>query len=489
MTLEQFKAKIQPGINGEFISFLDSYCVIQDLAIVFKQFEPLGHSIYDPAIRRDKTTTKKDTAGNVVAGPTVKVARLAIPVQKKIVLVAAAFLGSPTMEATTTTTPEEAGFLELMVKVWDDNKLDWKFKQLAKKVMSETHAAELWYYEPVEKDSGYWDDTAIKPTAVSQLSMRIISPSTGDELYPVFDDFGKMIAFGRKFITRDDQAREITHFDLYTAEVIYHATQNGTGWVATQEANPFKKIPVIYYHQPCVEWADVQPLIDRLEAKISNHADTNDYFDSPIVVATGDVQGFSAKDDSGKLLEAELGAKVEYLTWNQAPESTRMEIENLIKFIYQYTHTPDISFESMKGLGVFSGIALKMLFLDAHLKAADKAEIFGEGLQRRINFMKSGLVTLDAGLKKVSKMKIEPKFEYFLPEDIEGKIATLAAAVAAKIMSVETAVRQNPLVDSPDAELELLEGEAPEPIVPTVPGTPPATDPITDPITDPNTPQ
>jgi SPP1 family phage portal protein len=452
MTLEQFKLKLLPGINTEFIGFLDTYCLVTSLADIFKQLDPEQHKVHDKTVRRDKQKTRKNEDGTITDMGVTKVARLSIPIQKKIVLVAAAFLGSPKMQANNET-PEQDSFLELMEKIWDDNKLDWKFKQLAKKVMSETHAAELFYFEKLEADSGYWDGYAIRAGVPSQISTRILAPSTGDTLLPVFDDFGKLIAFGRRFKTLDDNAREVQNFDLYTADTIYHAVQNGGVWDNSQEPNPFKKIPVIYYRQEQVEWADVQHLIERLETKISNHADTNDYFDSPIVVATGNVQGFAGKDDSGKLLQADADAKVEYLTWNQAPESTKMEIENLVKFIYQYTHTPDISFESMKGLGVFSGIALKMLFLDAHLKAADKAEIFGEGLQRRINFMKSALVTLDTSLKPVSKMKIEPKFEYFLPEDTEAKVTSLVAAVSGKIMSQESAIAQNPYVMDPETEL------------------------------------
>lgn len=466
MTYEQFQEKLADGVNANLISFIGQYSAAKGLEEVLKQYDPKLHRIVvDKTFRRDKLVEVPGKDGDPdhdippTPGKTdrVPVARLALPIQKKIVLTAAAFLGTPEMEANPKT-PEEENFLAIMEKIWDDNKLDWKFKQLAKRVKSEKECAELWYSETAPE--GYWEDVDIRKNEV-QISTMLIGPSYGDKLYPVFDDMGKLIAFGREYKTKDDDAKDITHYDIYTKDRIYEATQANGLWTTKDSKNFFSKIPIIYYSQPITDWEDVQPLIERLETKISNHADTNDYFDSPIVVATGEVEGFANKGEAGKLLEAEPDAKVEYLTWNQAPESTRMEIENLIKFIYQFTHTPDISFESMKGLGVFSGIALKMLFLDAHLKAADSSEIFGEGLQRRINFMKHSIITLDPDKRKVAKMKITPKFEFYLPQDDEALVATLIAAVAAGIMTKETAVRMNPFVLDPEAEIAALQAVVP----------------------------
>ena len=62
----------------------------------------------------------------------------------------------------------------------------------------------------------------------------------------------------------------------------------------------------------------------------------------------------------------------------QAPESVRLEISTLLSMIYSTTQTPDISFDSVKGLANLSGVALRMLFLDAHLKVQNKGELFGQ---------------------------------------------------------------------------------------------------------------
>jgi SPP1 family phage portal protein len=136
-----------------------------------------------------------------------------------------------------------------------------------------------------------------------------------------------------------------------------------------------------------------------------------------------------------------------------------MEIEGLLKYIYTFTHTPDISFEQMKGLGVFSGIALKMLFLDAHMKAADKEELFGECLQRRFNYLKSALAVIDPALSKAAGMKIKPKFKYFLPENVTEELDNILKASKGGILSNETAITLNPLVGDKEAEMAIITDE------------------------------
>ncbi len=75
--------------------------------------------------------------------------------------------------------------------------------------------------------------------------------------------------------------------------------------------------------------------------------------------------------------------------WAQAPESVKLEIETLLRMIYTITQTPDIAFDSVKGIGAVSGVALKLLFMDAHLKVQDKCEVFDDYLQRRLSVIQA----------------------------------------------------------------------------------------------------
>jgi len=471
MTIQQLILLMENDMN-KCLQFCEAHAPVKnvydntDSVDPLKQYEPRLHDIMDTAKRMDKVINNE--SGQMES--LVKVARLPMPVQKKIVLTSAAFLGKPTLEANADT-DQEKNLLQVVKDTWTANKLDYKFKTIAKITMSEKACAELWYTKDVDESypEGYPLDSKMR------LSMKILARSKGDSLYPVFDEYGNMIAFGRGYYSIDENALKIQHFDVYTADEIFYSKQVAGSWLwaalgpdnmlvydgnFSSIKNPIGKIPVIYYWQPQAEWTDVQRLIERLETKLSNLADTNDYFDSPIIKASGHTISFSKKGESGKLLELENGADVSYLTWDQTPAAMKMEIDELKSSIYSYTHTPDISFEKLMGLGYFSNVALQTLFSDAHFKAADKEEIFGEGLQRRINLIKKAISVLDSSLSAGLSLDIKPKFNYYLPKNITEEIDRLGTAVGAGILSKETAITLNPLVADPESEQQRIKDEA-----------------------------
>lgn len=465
MTLQQLEELMFTQDITRVMNVLEAHLLVTNIFESLKEYEPRFHKVMEKKHRPDKFI--QDEKGNVTK--TIPVARIPLAFQKKIVLMATCFLGTPCMDSTPEGQVEE-NMAEMLEEIWSANKLDYKFKTIAKYTMSERHCAELWYTQDV--DQAYWDGFPLD--SKFRLSMKLLANSLGDSLYPVFDEYNNMIAFGRSYETREivnDKVEMVIHFDLYTEQNLYFSKKQNDVWLFSADGsnfaageivtavNPIGKIPVIYYSQMATEWHDVQELIERLEKKIDNHADMNDYFDSPIVVTEGEVEGFAEKGEQGKMLITKNGAKVYYLTWDNAPESTKMEITNLLYFIHTLTHTPDVSFENMKGLGHFSGVALKMLFIDAHMKAADKEEIFGEGLQRRINYMKKAISVLDPSFKDALPMKVSPKFKYFMPEDVAGTITTINAAVTGGIMSTETAIRKNPMIDDADAEIAAIDKE------------------------------
>lgn len=467
MTLDELKILIQQKTTDDLISVLDTHRVIKSVEDAIKQFDPKQHIVFDKAKRKDKFI--KNAEGQITE--TVPVSRIPLAIQKKIVLTAVAFIGTPTLTATPGADQKAKDFIAIQRKIWFDNKIDYRFRTIAKKTKSEKQAAELWY--TVNPESGYWKGHPIRTDAKYKFRMKVLAKSLGDDLYPVFDEFGDMIAFGRAYETMDKDGKNVKYFDLYTAERFYFNRQENGQWASLNEsgteyvpgyqgglASVFGKIPVIYYSQPLTEWADVQELVERLETIISNHADTNDYFGSPIVVASGKVEGFATKGETGKLLQAENGATVEYLTYDFLPESVKLEMDNLKMYIHSLTSTPDISFENLKNLGYFSTVALKTMFIDAHLKAYDSEEIFGEGVQRRINYLKTAIAKIDTSFAPVLPLEIKPIFEYFLPTNVQEIIQTLVSAVSGGIMTADTAVQQNPLVSDADAEIVALKGTA-----------------------------
>lgn len=461
MTIEELQLLISGDIQTA-AEGLKKLKLSDDLTLtaIGNQYEPDKHKV-----KIDKTSNGrpdkqvKTTVDGKEQDVTIAVSRIPVPLQKTIVKRAAAFLcGNPIVldaspEPGSPKKPSlQEQMLAVLTKIWEDNKLDFKSKTLAKLMMAETECAELWYTEDASPE--HWEGTAIAG-AKFKPRMRILANSLGDSLYPVFDSFGDMIAFGRGYKIKEGD-KEIEYLDFYTAETRYMFVNAGT-WVMTSEVNPSGKIPIIYYSQPQAEWADVQDMIDRLETLLSNLADTNDYFGDPMLVVQGTIKSLPKKTEGGKVLEVTGSEKApSYLTWDQAPESKKLEIEYLLKFIYSQTQTPDISFENLKGIGQTSGKAWSFLFQDAHMKAADKVEIFGEAIQRRLNFLKAVIVFIAPKIKAAVGLVVKPKFEFYAPPDFEEVIGTIGSAIQYGIMSKETGTRQNPLLENAETELELI---------------------------------
>ncbi len=448
-----------------------------------KELEPEEHDVMDRTKRKDKwvkvdlaegvdedgnavTIQVNDGLGEKTAMRPEPVARIALALQKLIVKRAVAFtFGNPViLNAEPEENSKEEDVLKAVKRVLFDSKSRTINRKIARAIYSSTEAAEFWY--PVDKQhNNYGFESKYK------LRTAIFSPAFGDTLYPYFDETGDLIAFSREYlIEQEDKKDDVLYFETYTATEIHKwrsdkSTSNQ--WVQEESyprINTIGKIPIVYGAQPEVEWADVQNLIDRLEKLLSNFADTNDYHASPKIFTTGDIRGWAKKGESGAIIEGEDGATAEYLSWAQAPEAVKLEIETLLRMIYTITQTPDISFDSVKGLGNISGVALKLLFMDAHLKVQEKMEIFDDYLQRRLSVIQAYLKQLNAKDAPFAiacdSLTIEPEIEPYMLDDEAAQVNTLLAATGQKaIASRKTAVQQLGWVNDTDAEIEQIQQE------------------------------
>jgi SPP1 family phage portal protein len=471
MELKEVQELIAQGNFAELKRRIEQGKDVSKIKEYLKEYEVDGHDVMDASIRKKKEV--KDGDNNTTHQ---EVNRLPVPLQKQIVRRAAAFLcGNPIQIESKPSEGPEKSLLDIIVKIWYDSKLDFESKTLAKHMFSETECAELWYWEPADEE--YWTGTenmnvlakdengaTIKTNAQARFRMKILAPSKGDTLYPVMNAAGDMILFARAYDVLDNEGKAKPHFDIYSNEFTYYMQKGelGVDWATEKVVNPINKIPIIYYSQPRPEWWDVRALIKRLETLMSNHADINDYNGSPIVLVYGKIIGFAKKGESGKVLELEPGAKAEYMEWDSAPESIKMEIENLVRSIFDYTDTPNISFDQLKGLGEYSGVALKMIFMAAHMKAADHEENFGKGIQRRLNLLKAASIVNNRSLISGSRLMMRPKFEYYLPKNIVETIDMLSTAITQKLISRKSAIRQNPIVVDADKEIIEVEKEIKE---------------------------
>jgi SPP1 family phage portal protein len=302
-----------------------------------------------------------------------------------------------------------------------------------------------------------------------RLRCILFSPEQGDRLYPYFDETGDMVAFSRSFSRMDGKGRAcpapVDYFETYTDAGHWLWATGVNGYeVVNGYPKPISigKIPVVYGSQDQFETEDVDTLIDRLETLLSNFADTNDYHASPKLFVTGDIKGWSKKGEAGAVIEGEEGADMKYVSWANAPEAVKLEIETLLRMIYTITQTPDISFDSLKGLGAISGVALKLLFMDAHLKVQDKREIFDEYLQRRVNVIKAYIGKFNTTLENDCEiLEIEPEITpYMLTNEMDKINIWLAANGNKPLVSQKQSVKSANLSQDPEADFDRIQNES-----------------------------
>jgi len=411
------------------------------------------HAILDDPDRATKTVGATAATQRVV-----KLTSETIPFQRRIVNSAVTFLfGEPVSLVLNNDAQDAFGLINA---VWKKNKLNYFNKRLARDLFIECKAAELWYVPP--KDKG-------KP---ARIRVTLLSNREGYAFYPHFDEFGDMDAFTVKYEIKGPDGKPQDTVNIYTADKIIRAVKAGGMWTQKPGENILGKIPVVYYEQDEPEWDGVDTQIERLEYLMSNFADTNDYNGSPLTQVKGVVSNMPKKEETGKVVtvaaetnpntgEVTYPGGVEFVSWEQAPESIKLEMEALKDIIYAMTQTPDLSFSNVKGMSAVSGIALRLMFSDALFKARDKQEIFGPAMERRLSIMKSIIALANVGKRQqIEEADIDVLFGDVVPTDIEALIKSLSTARGGEaIMSEESAVRMNPLVTDAEKDIEVLAGE------------------------------
>lgn len=296
--------------------------------------------------------------------------------------------------------------------------------------------------------------------------IRVLAKSKGDEIYARWDMYENLVSFAWGYYVKDSSTETSYHFDIFTPDVIYRCKRGLTGWEVVEELNPIGKIPVILFQQD-KEWKGVEPLIEREEYIGSRTADTNDYFADPMfIVDTDIIKNMPDKNDENKTLiskgKDDVSKAAHYLTWDSAPESKQKEIEWLQKHILTKTFTPNIDFDSMKGLSNVSGKALKQMMLLADIKAQRHKEVHDELLDRTGNLVIAiiGNVLNIALRGECNNLVVGHEFQEPFGEDIKETIENIAKSKDAEMLSTEGAIELNPLVKNKEQELKRIEKES-----------------------------
>lgn len=449
---------------------------LPDREKLYADWDPNKHEIFDkekyPQIEITIEQEKEEydeKAGKKVTIPkkTKKVDpnRIALPLEQDIVNIQTAFTVGTEPKMDCTPAESEKGLFEALKQVLKKNKIKYQNRKIVRSWLSEQECAEYWY---VTKDDGFWSKLKAKVAnlfgnSVPQYKLRSVlwSPFRGDKLYPFFDDSGDMVAFSREYKKKDLDDHEITCFMTVTKDVVFQ-WELDKGWeMVSSFKHGFKKLPVIYSYRSEAYCDKIHTIRVRLEKLLSSYADCIDYHFFPILKLFGDVEKMSGEFRNRIVQLTGEGADASYLTWNQASDPVKVEFENHFNQAYALTNTPRISFDQLQGSGnALSGVSFRYVFMGAHMAVSNHAEVIGDFMQRRVNFLVSALGSINTNFEKASEtIDVDVEIVPYMIDSVDDKVTTAVKAVQGQIWSQKHGVMFAGNLERLDEELAEIKEE------------------------------
>lgn len=394
--------------------------------------------------------------------------RIALPIEQDIVNIQTAFTVGTEPVLDCQPDQSEESLLSTLKQVFKKNKLKYQNKKVVRAWLAEQEVAEYWY---VVKDDGFWAKLKRKISGIFgkskpeyRLKSAIWSPFRGDKLYPFFNDQGDLVALSREYKKKDLNDVEITCFMTITKDMVYQWELTSNWTDKGSFAHGFKKMPVIYMYRPEAYCEKIKSLRVRLEKLLSNYADCIDYHFFPILMLFGNVENFSGEFKNRVVELTGQGANAQYLTWSQTSETVKLELDQLIEKIYSMTGTPRISFENLKGSGnILSGVAFRYAFMGAHMAVENHAEVVGEFMQRRVNFLISALGSINASLEAASEtIDVDVQIQPYTIDNLMDNIEIAVKAIQGGVWSQKHGIMFAGNIDNLQDELNQIKEEQAE---------------------------
>ena len=316
----------------------------------------------------------------------------------------------------------------------------------------------LWY--AVEQRTGiYGFDSSLK------LRCRNFSPMNGDELFPLFDEYGDMIAMSVGY-TRKVKEQNVTFFDTYTADRhIKWSNEGGEMSVVEDEHITLGKIPAAYCYRPTPIWENASKLVEEMEWSLSRNGNYLRKNSKPLFVVYADQQidygnEKDEKEEYRTILQFPRGSQAGYVTWSQAIENLKFHVGELRSLFFTQLQLPDWSYEKMSQQAL-SGESRKQLFIDSQLKVRDESGRLLEFFDREVNIVKAFLKGMVQGYDEaIDALAVETVITPFSITDDKDTISTLMTATGGKaIMSQREGIETLGWSKDPDATLAQIAAE------------------------------
>lgn len=416
---------------------------------LLKYYDATKHDVMDKAKRPDKVVKGK---------PVEEAARIYFSLEKLAVKRMSEFMFSIPVKRVYSNIDkdtEKQKIIKAIEAIYKHARINSVNIKRSRALFASCEVCTLWY--AVEKKNNlYGFDSKWK------LKCASYSPIDGYKLYPLFDEYGDMLAMSFEY-KKKVLDKEITYFETYTDDKHYKwsvAGENGY----TEEVNEdikLGKIPIIYAYRSSPIYEDLSHIRNELEWVVSRNSDVIAYNSAPVLKVAGKLQGGEDKGNERRVYRVEADGDVSYVSWNQAIEAVKYQVDTLLKFFFMQLQLPDISFENMKSLGSIGYDARQTLLTDAHLKVGDEQDVFIEYFEREANIIKEFLKKMNVKwASKIDEIDIEHEITPFIQNDEKADIEKRQLANGGKpIESHLESITKFGQSDNPDETLRQIQEE------------------------------
>lgn len=349
------------------------------------------------------------------------------------------------------TQKEVASYIEA---IFDRNRIDSVNIERLNMLFAGCEVMTLWY--AVESGNNlYGFDSRLK------FRCRNFSPMLGDDLYPLFDEYGDMVAMSVGY-TRKVGKKSVQFLDAYTStKHCKYSNANGECEEVENEDISVNKIPAVYMNRPTPIWEDSSRIVYEIEWALSRNGNYLRKNSKPIFVVLADeVIQFGDEKPENKEFKAVMqypkGSTAQYVTWTQAIENLKFYVSELRSMFFTQLQLPDWSYEKMSQQAL-SGESRKQLFIDAQMKVHDESGRLLEGFDREINVIKAFIKTTlpERYHADIDDLKVETKITPFSITDTKETVDMLMTANGGEpIMSQRESIEEFGHTDNVDRTLE-----------------------------------
>lgn len=417
----------EDNISSKITALKEKNYSIPSWPTIKKDYEPNEHRIVTDKIgRKDRERKNKD--GAVIA--TDIASRISIGLEKLHTKRISEFMFSLPVKRVYHNAEENnkrAEIAKIMELIYKHSRIDTENLKRAEGYFASCEIFTLWY--AVKKKNilyGFNSDYKLK--------CRTISPMIGYELYPLFDEYGDMLAMSYEYQVKVNDS-DITYFETYTADTRYvWVLKDNKEWVKDKEEEIITlKIPGIYAWREYPIFHGLSNIREEIEYAVSRHSDVVAYNSAPALKVVGEVSGQEEKGESQRIFRLENGGDVGYVAWQQSIEALKYHIDTLTNLYWTQAQMPDISFFNMKNLGNIGYDARMTLLTDSYLKIGEETGAWIEFFERESNVIKSFVATMRKDLAdEIDNVEVEHIITPYVQNDEGAMVDRLLKANGGK---------------------------------------------------------